>query len=224
LAITNQDPLQLHGQTMNILHQDAKHGAVERGRCLQWRSILAVLQLRWCHGKASASSSLWRPPWGFRLSELLALRQLSSTACRLPSSGRPQRYLLASLANGGVIRHLGFHKLDAEERGAQTNAKRRWDDRPAWAHFGQVRPGLPPRRSSCHSCFLPLRRWLFSVIIPRTKLGGLVVWSPIFSSWSSGMFHHSTLVLTTFGGSFDLNLSTNGTPWLTFWTWCESIL
>jgi hypothetical protein len=57
LVTTYQDPLQLHGQTTNLLHQDAKHGIVECGRCIRWRSILAVLQLRQRCGKASASSS-----------------------------------------------------------------------------------------------------------------------------------------------------------------------
>jgi hypothetical protein len=35
LVTTYQDPLQLHGQTMNLLHQDAKHGTVECGRCIR---------------------------------------------------------------------------------------------------------------------------------------------------------------------------------------------
>ena len=34
-VITNQDPLQLHGQTMTLPHQDAKHGTVEHGRRLR---------------------------------------------------------------------------------------------------------------------------------------------------------------------------------------------
>jgi hypothetical protein len=46
LVTTYQNPLQLHGQTMNLLHQDVKHGIVECGRCIRLRSILAVLQLR----------------------------------------------------------------------------------------------------------------------------------------------------------------------------------
>jgi hypothetical protein len=35
LVTTYQDPLQLHGQTTNLLHQDAKHGTVECGRCIR---------------------------------------------------------------------------------------------------------------------------------------------------------------------------------------------
>jgi hypothetical protein len=47
LVTTYQNPLQLHGQMMNLLHQDVKHGIVKCGRCIRLRSILAVLQLWW---------------------------------------------------------------------------------------------------------------------------------------------------------------------------------
>jgi hypothetical protein len=45
LVTTYQDPLQLHEQKINILHQDDKHGIIERGICIWWRSILTILQL-----------------------------------------------------------------------------------------------------------------------------------------------------------------------------------
>jgi hypothetical protein len=35
LVTTYQNPLQLHGQTTNLLHQNAKHGTVECGRCIR---------------------------------------------------------------------------------------------------------------------------------------------------------------------------------------------
>jgi hypothetical protein len=65
LVTRYQDPLQLHGQTTNLLHQDANHGTVECGRCIRWRSILDVLQLQRRRDKASTSSSLWWSPAAF---------------------------------------------------------------------------------------------------------------------------------------------------------------
>jgi hypothetical protein len=110
-----------------------------------------------------------------------------------------------------------------------TNRSALWQDGgskkmgwPAQALSGPVRAHLPPRGSSWHFGF-PLDLCHFEVVIPAVKIGALLVWSPNFTSYSSGMIRRTTLVLATFGSDFSLHSNMNGTPHLLLWTCCDSV-
>jgi hypothetical protein len=192
LVITYQDTLQLNAQMMNLLHQDAKHGTIEH---------------------VDASNGEW------------SLQSSNSGGRRLP-------LMLASRFRRVVMNGCGSRRrqeLFIDRGGTRSKGRpnRCKNDvgRPAWA--GRPRPFLaqfgPVFLLTAHLDILdlcPLHLCHISIVISAIKIGGLLEWSPIFTSWSSGMFRRSTLVLVTFGS----DLNTNGTPHLLLWTWFDSVL
>jgi hypothetical protein len=84
---------------------------------------------------------------------------------------------MASLANGGLRRHLGFHVLSTEERGSRTDTRRGGlvgMGQPAWALLCPVSANLVPRFVFCILGHLLLQLlWTLDVVIPATKLRGL---------------------------------------------------
>jgi hypothetical protein len=85
---------------MDLLHQDAKHGTIECGRCIRWRSILVVLQLWRRRGKASASSSLWWSPAALRWMDVNGVTILGCLGGCIYALGVPW----------GVL-HLALHEI-----------------------------------------------------------------------------------------------------------------
>jgi hypothetical protein len=83
---------------------------------------------------------------------------------------------------------------------------------PAQALSGPVRAHLRPCSSSWHFGLFRLDLCHFEVVIPAIKIGGLLVWSPNLTSYSSGMIRRTTFVLATFGSDFSLHSNTNETP------------
>jgi hypothetical protein len=57
-----------------------------------------------------------------------------------------------------------------------------WTGRPAQTLFGSVRARFSPRGSSWNFGLSPLYLRHFEVVIPEIKIGGLLVWSPNFTS------------------------------------------
>jgi hypothetical protein len=153
---------------MTLHHQDAKHGTVEHGRHLWWRSIHAVLQLRWLCGRASASSSL--------VVTSRTLCQLSIPWIFLPISAYISPLVIWFTLDS-------FISVSSKWQHRQTLKK--WEAEPTPEGGGTT--GLDPVRSRLPPCGFPrwqdlphLRMWALNAVILVVKIGGLLTWTSVF--------------------------------------------
>ena len=165
---TCQDPLQLHGQTITLPHQDARHGTIEHGGCLRWSPSLGVLQLQRRRGEASASSFLVvaSVDLGDDPLESSPSRSTLFLVFDLP------RLLWSSFANGSLFRTIRVLRI-YHRRKVVANRGEEGVGRPAWPILSPVRLRLLPRVVSCTLGFFLLRIWALDVVISATKLRGV---------------------------------------------------
>jgi hypothetical protein len=196
----------------NLLHQDARHGTVEHGRRLRWRSILVVLQLRWCRGMALASSSLVVSSFGFSgslpwvPSPKLSLDRLSSsTFLRLLMWSTTEAFIGIS----SKWRHCQTLRVPSSLhwRNGRPNRCQKGVGRPTWSiGLGPLRCGSAPSSSTW---FLHRRPSAplhvgFRHHYPHKQDRGSSRMNFGLLSWSSRIFLHRIPDLATFWNKFIL--------------------